>query len=47
MSYQDIEFYRAKLKRIGFWIGLRYMRNRGVTFEQAYYIVFGKFPRFV
>jgi hypothetical protein len=40
MAQHDIEFYRKKLRQYGMWNGLRYLRNLGVTFEQAYFIAF-------
>lgn len=45
MSAIDLAFYRKKLKQFGQWAGVRYLRNRGVTFEHAYFIVFGRLPR--
>lgn len=40
-----IEMYRAKVKRMGRWMGVRYLRNRGVAFEHAYFILFNREPR--
>lgn len=45
MSASMIEFYRAKVKRMGRWMAPRYLRNRGVAFEHAYFIIFNCQPR--
>lgn len=47
MSAQDVSFYRKKLKQFGAWVGVRYLRNRGIPFEQAYFIVFNRPPRLI
>lgn len=47
MSQQDITSYREKIKRIGRWAGTRMLRNRGVPFELAYFILFDRKPRLV
>lgn len=46
MSASMIDFYRAKLKRMGRWMRPRYLRNRGVAFEHAYFIIFNRQPRY-
>lgn len=46
MSQADISSYRAKIKRIGNWAGIRMLKNRGISFEQAYFIMFNRMPRF-
>lgn|GEM_PF-3243902 len=45
MSAKDLAFYRSKIKQFGTWAGVRYLRNRGIPFEQAYFILFGRAPR--
>lgn len=47
MSAKDLDFYRKKIKQFGRWAGVRYLRNRGIRFEQAYFIIFGRMPRTV
>jgi hypothetical protein len=47
MSARDLAFYRRKIKQFGTWAGVRYLRNRGVAFEHAYFILFGREPRLV
>lgn len=41
MSQEDIS--RA-VNRFGIYSGVRYLRNKGVPFEQAYFAVFGRKP---
>lgn len=45
MSKQDVAFYRKKVKQMGRWTGVRYLRNRGVSFDHAYFILFDRQPR--
>jgi len=45
MSAIDLAYYRRKIKQIGTWTGVRYLRNRGIPFEQAYFVIFGRAPR--
>lgn len=45
MSAQTILAYRSKLKRMGHWAGVRHLRNQGIGFEDAYFIVFNRAPR--
>lgn len=45
MSVQHVEALRKKIRQIGPWSGVRMMRNRGISFENAYYVMFGKEPR--
>ncbi|WP_193333360.1 hypothetical protein [Duganella sp. FT27W] len=45
MSQSVIDHYRARIKRMGRWMAPRFLRNRGFTFEQAYFIIFGVQPR--
>lgn len=33
------------VKRIGPWAGVRFLRNKGVAFEDAYEIMLGRQPR--
>jgi len=44
MSKSMIEHYRKKCKRMGRWMAPRYLRNRGVSFENAYFILFDRVP---
>jgi len=46
MSAIDIAYYRKKIKQMGRWIGARYLRNKGISFEQAYFIMFNCRPRY-
>lgn len=41
MSQSDISL---AIKRFGISNGVRYLRNNGVPFEQAYFAVFGRYP---
>lgn len=45
MGATTIEMYRAKCRRMGRWMAPRYLRNRGVAFEHAYFILFNREPR--
>lgn len=45
MSTKDIAYYRNKVQRMGRWIGTRYLRNRGLSFEQTYFILFDRLPK--
>lgn len=45
MSANMIEMYRAKCRRMGRWMAPRFLRNRGVAFEHAYFILFNRSPR--
>jgi hypothetical protein len=45
MSASVIEMYRAKCRRMGRWMAPRYLRNRGVSFEHAYFILFDRHPK--
>jgi hypothetical protein len=45
MSADQISLYRAKMRRMGRWMFPRYLRNRGVSFEDAYFIIFNRQPR--
>ena len=47
MSAKDLAFYRKKINQMGRWIGVRYLRNRGIAFEQAYFILFNRMPRHI
>lgn len=47
MSQHDIQAYRRKINQIGPWAGVRMLRNKGITFNQAYFIMFGKHPRLI
>jgi hypothetical protein len=46
MSAHDLAFYRKKIKQMGRWTGVRWLRNKGIAFEQAYFILFDRQPRF-
>ena len=46
MSATDIAFYRKKIHQMGRWIGVRYLRNRGISLTQAHIILFNCLPRF-
>jgi hypothetical protein len=37
--------YRKKIKQIGNWSGVRWLRNQNIPFEVAYYIMFNRLPR--
>jgi len=45
MSAQQRENYIRMVKKIGAWSGVRYLRNRGVSFEDAHEIILGFPPR--
>lgn len=44
MSQRDIDFYRQRIKQIGPWTGIRWLRNQGMAFANAYFIMFNCFP---
>lgn len=44
MSYDLIVILRKKVKQYGMWAGVRYMRNQGIAFEYAYFVMFNRFP---
>lgn len=45
MSDKKISDYRKKIKQYGAWAGVRFLRNQGVEFEMAYWIIFDRLPR--
>lgn len=45
MTPEAIETWRAKGRRIGKWMFIRYMHNRSVSLENAYFILFDKLMR--
>lgn len=36
---------RTKARKMGRWIGVRFLRNRGLTLEQTMVVMFGALPR--
>lgn len=44
MSANQVQSLRKKIKQIGPWSGARMMRNQGVSFENAYFVMFNKHP---
>jgi hypothetical protein len=36
---------QSRIKRIGAWAGVRFLKNQGFTFEQAYIVMFNRLPR--
>ncbi|UUZ75487.1 hypothetical protein LP414_27615 [Polaromonas sp. P1(28)-13] len=36
---------QAKVKTIGRWTGVRFLKNKGLTFEQAHIVMFNCLPR--
>ena len=46
MSHDVFAALRKKIRMIGPFAGVRMMRNRGYTFEQAHVVMFGFLPRF-
>jgi hypothetical protein len=45
MSADTIAMYRKKVRQIGNWAGVRMLRNKGIRFEDAYFILFNRQPR--
>lgn len=45
MSQDYVSTLRKKVKQIGTWMGVRYMRNQGLSLEQAYFVLFNRQPR--
>lgn len=45
LNQETIDKCRKGLRNYGTWAGVRWMRNQGVEFEHAYWIMFGKLPR--
>lgn len=41
MSAKQRSDYRNMVKRIGPWAGVRYLRNKGVSFGDAYELILG------
>lgn len=39
-----LTYLRTMVKKIGPWAGVRWMRNRGVSFEHAYFVMFNRYP---
>jgi hypothetical protein len=37
---------RARVRRMGHWTGVRFLKNQGLTLEQAHVVLFGRLPRF-
>lgn len=44
---EEIVFYRKKLRCMGRWMAVRYMRNQGVPFDVAYLVIFSRLPRII
>ena len=42
MNLDQVKSYRSKIKQIGTWAGTRMMKNRGVSIENAYFILFDR-----
>lgn len=38
------KFLQGKIHQFGLYAGVRHMKNLGVSFDNAYYAAFGKFP---
>lgn len=45
MSAFDLLMMRQKVKQIGPWAGVRWMRNTGIPFGTAYFVLFNRQPR--
>lgn len=45
MSKQSEAEYKKIIKRQGLWAGVRCLKNKGVSFDNAYRAVFGCAPR--
>lgn len=45
MSQQQRVDYAKMVKRIGNYNGVRYLRNQGVSFDDAYELILGRKPR--
>lgn len=45
MSQQTRNDYAAQVKHMGAWMGVRFLKNRGISFEDAHQIVLGRTPR--
>ena len=41
-----IDLLNVRIKRMGAWAGIRFLRNKGVPFKAAHLIVLGFAPRF-
>jgi hypothetical protein len=42
MSATQVNHYRGMVKKVGRWAGTRWLRNQGVSLENAYLIVIGQ-----
>ncbi len=40
-----VAFVKAKIRRIGPWVGVRWARNQKIPFVVTYVAMFGKLPR--
>lgn len=45
LTQEQADKYHKGLKRMGNWTGVRWLRNQGVEFEHAYWLMFGRLPR--
>lgn len=45
LQVDQVSKIRRKLKQYGSWAGVRWMRNQGIEFEHAYWLMFGCMPR--
>lgn len=45
LNQESVAGYRKKVKQYGSWAGVRWLRNQGIEFEAAYFIMFDKMPR--
>lgn len=41
----SIEQMKKKIHGIGRYVGVRYLRNQGVPFETAYFVIFNRHPK--
>ena len=45
MTIQTIAYYQRRAHQMGRWMAVRWMRNRGVPFAHAYFVLFNREPR--
>lgn len=44
MAKERIDQHKKALNNYGKWAGIRYLRNQGVPFDEAYYALFDRLP---
>ena len=44
MSNDQVQHLRKKIRQIGTYVGIRWMRNQGIGIRDAYFVLFNRYP---